>query len=61
MKQEIEDLTDDLASDGLAGLSSSETGELIRLLQPQARAIIDTGDIPLDSPMGLDLWTVARS
>lgn len=59
VKQQVEDLTDDLASDGLACLGNGEAEDLLALLNPMARAVIDTGDIPLDSPMGLDLRTIA--
>jgi hypothetical protein len=55
LTQEVEDRTDLLASPGLAALTDAETDELLGLLRPLARAVVAAGDLPLDSPMGLDL------
>ncbi|HWI43017.1 MAG TPA: hypothetical protein VNS81_05320 [Nocardioides sp.] len=59
LKREVEARTDDLASAGLSALAEDETDELVALLWPIARAVVAAGDIPVDSPMGLDLRTVA--
>jgi hypothetical protein len=52
---EIESTTDRLAAPAYDVLSADERGELIELLRPMTAAVVRTGDIPLDSPMGLDL------
>ena len=61
VKQVVEDRTDALASEGLASLSATELDELFLLLRPMTRAVVDAGDIPLKSPMGLDLSVVATA
>ena len=61
LKTEIEDRTDRLASDGLAALADEEVEELLALLRPMAEAVVLAGDLPLDSPMGLDLRRLTRS
>jgi hypothetical protein len=58
-KQEVEERTDRLASAGLAALTDAETDELLELLRPMARAVVAAGDLPLDSPMGLNLRELA--
>lgn len=55
VKQDVERRTDVLAEKAFAVLSRSETDELIALLRPMAQAVVAAGDLPLDSPMGLDL------
>jgi hypothetical protein len=52
---EIESTTDRLAAPAYDVLSADERGELLELLRPMTAAVVRTGDIPLDSPMGLDL------
>jgi hypothetical protein len=58
LKAEIERRTDDLAAPAYDVLSESERDELASLLRPMARAVVQAGDIPLESPMGLDLRTL---
>lgn len=58
VKLEIEDRTDALACAGVIALTQGEQDELFALLYPIARAVVDTGDLPLDSPMGLNLRAV---
>jgi hypothetical protein len=58
LKAEIEDRTDELAAPAYDVLSEAERGELASLLRPIARAVVQAGEIPLDSPMGLDLRTL---
>jgi len=60
LKAEIEEHTDALASTGLERLSPGEVGDLAELLRPITRAVVAAGDIPLDSPMGLNLRNVLR-
>jgi len=52
---QIEDTTDRLAAPAYDVLSAVERAELLELLRPMAAAVVRAGDIPLDSPMGLDL------
>ncbi|MER5599779.1 MarR family transcriptional regulator [Streptomyces sp. NPDC002265] len=52
---EVEARTDRLAATAYDALGTEETGELLRLLRPLTRAVLQEGDIPLDNPMGLDL------
>lgn len=54
-KQQIEDLTDDLAVPAYDGLTDEELEELQQALAPIAAAVVASGDIPAKSPMGLDL------
>ena len=61
VKQEVEDRTDALASEGLGSLTATERDELLALLRPIAGAVVDAGDIPLKSPMGLDLSAVTTA
>lgn len=58
VKEWIERHTDASAASAYAALSAEELDELLGLLRPLTRRVIDAGDIPLDSPMGLDLRTV---
>jgi hypothetical protein len=58
LKAEIERLTDDLAAPAYDVLSDTERDELATLLRPVARAVVQSGELPLDSPMGLDLRTL---
>ncbi|WP_217552537.1 MarR family transcriptional regulator [Streptomyces sp. GbtcB6] len=55
LKEQIEERTDQLAAIAYDALTTSETGELTRLLRPLTHAVVREGDIPLDNPMGLDL------
>ena len=52
---QIEDTTDRLAAPAYDVLTAAERAELLGLLRPLTAAVARTGDIPLDSPMGLDL------
>jgi hypothetical protein len=52
---QIEATTDRLAAPAYDVLSADDRAELLELLRPLAAAVVRTGDIPLDSPMGLDL------
>jgi hypothetical protein len=54
----IERRTDELAAPAYDVLSEDEQDELIRLLRPMTAAVARAGEIPLDSPMGLDLRTL---
>ncbi|MGB3474070.1 MAG: hypothetical protein WBA69_04730 [Mycobacterium sp.] len=55
LKAQIEDQTDRLAAAGYSALTDTERHDLIRALRPLTRAVVAAGEIPLDSPMGLDL------
>lgn len=55
---EIERRTDELAAPAYDALTEPEREELVALLRPMARAVVRAGEIPLDSPMGLDLRTL---
>jgi hypothetical protein len=59
-KDDIEARTDALASTAYAGLSPRDLETLIRVLQPIARSVVRAGDIPLDTPMGLNLRELAH-
>ena len=52
---QIEETTDRLAAPAYDVLTTEERVELIDLLRPMTAAVVRSGDIPLDSPMGLDL------
>ncbi|MCX6398351.1 MAG: hypothetical protein NTX33_00275 [Propionibacteriales bacterium] len=54
-KRQVEDLTDDLAVPAYDGLTDEELEELQNALRPIAAAVVASGDIPVKSPMGLDL------
>ena len=51
----VERVTDDLAGSAYASLSEDAIAQLCETLQPLAQAVVRAGDIPLASPMGLDL------
>jgi hypothetical protein len=59
LHEDIESMTDRLAAPAYDVLSIEERNELIELLRPMTAAVVRTGDIPLDSPMGLDLHDYA--
>lgn len=61
VKAVVEEQTDRLAATAYDGLTDAELTELATLLRPLARAVIAGGDIPRQSPMGLDLEKVAQS
>src|SRR4051794_15537981 len=58
LKAEIEQHTDQLAAPAYDALSDEELDELAAVLRPITRAVVAAGDLPLDSPMGLDLRTL---
>lgn len=60
LKQDVEDRTDRLAADGLTALSHAESDELTDLLRPLTRAVVLAGDLPLDSPVGMNLRELAE-
>jgi hypothetical protein len=53
LKQRIEDTTDALALPILAGLDDAAVETLFRALTPITRKVIDAGDVPAGTPMGL--------
>lgn len=53
LKQRVEDTTDALSLSALDGLEDAEVEELFRALTPIARAVVDGGDLPAATPMGL--------
>ncbi|BBY34525.1 hypothetical protein BST33_10595 [Mycolicibacter minnesotensis] len=55
LKAQIEEQTDRLAAPAYDALTAAERDELVSALRPLTRAVVATGEIPLDSPMGLDL------
>lgn len=55
LKAQIEEQTDRLAAPAYEALTDIERRDLIGALQPLTRAVVAAGEIPLDSPMGLDL------
>lgn len=55
LKAQIEEQTDRLAAQAYEALTDTERRDLIRALQPLTQAVVAAGEIPLDSPMGLDL------
>jgi hypothetical protein len=55
VKDDIEARTDVLAWSAYAGLSPSELDALAEALRPITRSVVAAGDIPLDSPMGINL------
>jgi hypothetical protein len=59
LHEDIESMTDRLAAPAYDVLSAQERTELVELLRPMTAAVVRTGDIPLDSPMGLDLHDYA--
>jgi hypothetical protein len=58
LKAQVERHTDRLAAPAYDALADAEVDELATLLRPIARAVVQSGDIPLRSPMGLDLRTL---
>jgi len=54
-KDEIENRTDALAATAYAALEDGEVDELIGALRPVTAAVVAAGEIPRQSPMGLDL------
>ncbi len=58
VKAVVEEQTDRLAATAYAALSGAEVEELIGLLRPLARAVVAGGDIPVKSPIGIDLGAV---
>lgn len=54
-KESVEAITDDLARAAYSGLTEDELDELVRALRPLTAAVVESGDIPAQSPMGLDL------
>lgn len=61
VKAVVEEQTDRLAASAYDALSDGELSELRALLLPLARAVIAGGDIPRQSPMGLDLDQVVQA
>lgn len=59
-KQQIENRTDERAATAYACLSDGEVDELIRTLRPVTAAVVTAGEIPRQSPMGLDLEEALR-
>ncbi|MFI5627128.1 hypothetical protein ACIA03_26965 [Nocardioides sp. NPDC051685] len=59
-KAGIESRTDELAASAYASLEPAEVEELITLLRPLTKAVIASGEIPGQSPMGLDLDDLDR-
>lgn len=55
LKDLIEQHTDDLAASAYDVLSDADLEALHTLLRPLARAVVAAGDIPRQSPMGLNL------
>ncbi|WP_409428535.1 SCO6745 family protein [Mycobacterium sp. SMC-11] len=55
IKAQIEEQTDRLAAPAYEALTDTERHDLIGALQPLAQAVVAAGEIPIDSPMGLDL------
>lgn len=55
LKAQIEEQTDRLAASAYQALTEAERRDLLQALRPLTRAVVASGDIPLDSPMGLDL------
>jgi hypothetical protein len=59
VKNDIEVRTDKLAWTAYAELSQGDLAALASALRPIAQAVVDAGDIPLDTPMGLNLRELA--
>ena len=60
LKTEIESTTDTLARTAFADMSEAEVADLIALLRPLTRAVVASGEIPGQSPMGLNLDDLDR-
>jgi hypothetical protein len=59
LKNDIETRTDELAWTAYTELPQGDLAALADALGPIAQAVVRAGDIPLDSPMGLDLRELA--
>lgn len=59
LKRTVEKQTDELAAPALDALTDDEVAELVALLRPLAAAVVAAGEIPAQSPMGLDLSQVS--
>lgn len=59
LKRTVEKQTDDLAATALDALTDDEVAELLTVLRPLASAVVAVGEIPAQSPMGLDLTKVS--
>lgn len=55
LKDQVEEATDDLAATALEVLGDDDLDELLSALAPLRAAVVAAGDIPVRSPMGLDL------
>lgn len=55
LKEQVERHTDELAAGPVAALTPKEYGELVAGLRPIAASVVAGGEIPTQSPMGLDL------
>jgi hypothetical protein len=55
LKDQIEQRTDEFAAAAFAVLHESERVELLASLLPLAQAVVRSGDLPLETPIGLDL------
>lgn len=55
LKDGVEEVTDDLAATALEVLGDDDLAELLSALAPLRAAVVAAGDIPVRSPMGLDL------
>lgn len=55
LKDGVEEVTDDLAATALEVLGDDDLDELLSALAPLRAAVVAAGDIPVRSPMGLDL------
>lgn len=55
VKDEIEARTDQLAATAYRGLSIDDVETLTTILRPIVRRIVQSGDLPLQAPMGLNL------
>jgi hypothetical protein len=60
-KRAIEAATDELAWAAYAVLDDDELDTLAGALRPIAKAVVASGEIPVKSPMGLDLAAAGRS
>lgn len=58
---EIEDRTDSLAAHAFVNMPAEELNELLDLLRPVTQSVVALGEIPLDSPMGLNLRHIATA
>lgn len=54
-KRAIERRTDELAASALVGFDDADYDELVEALTPITAAVVRAGEIPRQSPMGLDL------